>query len=249
MRAPARLALAASAALVALTAACSDSSGPGSTDTSAEVAARFDSIYVDAFARSDSGSNAYSARVELSTLLEIPAALGASPATISVTTANGVEHWKGYEFVELARPGQPVDSEFVLLAYRESAAHTVVVVFFDSTGAGMGGGVITNDTLSVSPSNAHATTQLASVGAACRTPASSLLNPEFEMPFYSSCSLATFKTSLSLSFPATTGVDPALASLSFPTTVINGIRVVDAVNESRRVQSMLHSLHAKMNHF
>ncbi len=248
MRAPARLALAASLAAVALTAACSDSSGPSSTNTPSEVAARFDSIYVDAFARSDSGSNGYSTRVELSTLLEIPAALGASPSSITVSTATGTEHWKGYEFVELTSPGQPVDSEFVLLAYRESAAHTVIAVFFDSTGTGAGGGVITNDTLSMTPNTAHGTTHLASVGATCSTPSASLVNPEFHMTFFSSCSLATFQTTLAMTFPTASGVDPALASLSFSTTAVNGIRVIAAANNSLRVQSMLHALH-KMNRF
>ena len=179
-------------------------------------------------------------------LLEIPAALGALPSTVTVTTASGTEHWKGYEFVELSRPGAPLDSEFVFLAYREAAAHTVIAVFFDSTGAGHAGGVITNDTLSVSPNTANGTTHLVSLGATCGTPSASLVNPDFHTAFFSSCSLATFQTTLAMSFPTTTGVDPALTSLSFPATMINGLRIVDPLNDSRRVQSMLHALHNQL---
>ena len=51
-----------------------------------------------------------------------------------------------------------------------------------------------------------------------------------------------------MTFPTASGVDPALASLSFSTTAVNGIRVIDAANNSLRVQSMLHALH-KMNRF
>jgi hypothetical protein len=244
MRIPARLGLAVSFAAIAITAACSDSSGPGNEDTAAKVAAHFDSIYVDAAARADTESDAYSARVELATLLELPAALGSVPTSLTVTTASGAEQWKAYEFEEL-NPAA-TDSVFVLLAYREAAAHTVLLVFFDSTGTGYQGGVITNDTLNFNPSHATASTTLSTVGTTCATPSASLKNPEFDHPFYASCSLATFRTTTALSFSLPGGVDPALASLSFPFTKLGGLKVTD-VSEEGRVQKSLHALRARLS--
>jgi hypothetical protein len=241
MRLLARINLAASLAAVVLTAACSDSSGPSSADQAATIAARFDSIYVDATAQSNNGSNAFTARAAIASLLEVPPAFGAVPSTITVTTASGNEAWKGFEFVDLTPPGSPPDSSFVLLAYREAAAHTVLAVIFDSTGSPQFAALITGDTLSAQPNAGNAATTLVSVGAACSTPASSLTNPEFDSPLESSCSLATFRTSLSLQFAAAPGFDAALASLTFAPTAVNGLRVVDPL-QGRRVNALVHAL-------
>ena len=240
MRLLARINFAASFAAVVLTAACSDSSGPSAADQATAIAERFDSIYVDATARSDSGANAFEARAAIASLLEVPPAFGALPSTITVTTASGTESWKGFEFVDLTPSG--TDSAFVLLAYREAAAHTVLAVIFDGTGSPQFMGLITGDTLSApQPTDTTGATTLVSVGAACRTPPSSLTNPEFDSPLASSCSLAAFRTSLTLQFPSSPGFDAALASLTFAPTAINGIRVVDPL-QGRRVNALLHAL-------
>jgi len=240
MRSSMRLGFLASLAAIAVTAACSDSSGPKAVEKAPEIAARFDSIYVDAVARSDSGTNGFETRELVASLLEIPAALGATPATINVTTASGSEQWKGYEFVELTAPNTTPDSAFVLLAYREANAHTVLVVFFDSTGAPQTAGLIAGDTLSAQPTSGSGTTTLLAVGDACATPASTLANPEFDSPLSSSCALATFRTSATLQFSTSPNIDAALASLTFTATTINGIRIVDPPDDSpgRRVGAL-----------
>lgn len=239
MRLLARFNIAASLATVLLTAACSDSSGPSVADQATAIAARFDSIYVDAKALSDSGASAFGVRALIASLLEVPPAFGALPSTISVTTASGNESWKGFEFVDLNSAAS--DSQFVLLAYREAAAHSVLFVFFDSTGAPTDGALITGDTVTALPTSGSAATTLLSVGAACRTPPSSLTNPVFASPFAASCSLATFRTSLTLQFSSAPGIDAALLSLTFAPTPINGLRVVDPV-QGRRVNTLLHAL-------
>jgi hypothetical protein len=242
MRPPVRLGVLASLAAIALTAACSDSSGPSPAEQASEIAARFDSIYVDAVARSDSDTNGFEIRELVASLLEIPPALGATPSTLSVTTASGSEQWKAYEFVELTAPNTTLDSAFVLLAFREANAHTVLVVFFDSTGAPQTAGLITNDTLSAQPTSGSGTTTLFSVGDACGTPASTLVNPEFDTSLSSSCALATFRTSMTLQFPTSPNIDAALASLTFTATTINGIRIVDPPDATpgRRLRALLH---------
>lgn len=237
-----RLGFLASLASIAMAAACSDSSGPKAIEKAPEIAARFDSIYVDAVARSDSGTNGFETRELVASLLEIPAALGATPSTLSVTTASGSEQWKAYEFVELTAPNTTPDSDFVLLAYREANAHSVLVVFFDSTGAPQTAGLITNDTLPVQPTTGSGATSLLSVGDACGTPASTLVNPQFDTPLSSSCALATFRTSVSLQFPTSPNIDAALASLAFSLESVNGLRIVLPPDDSpgRRIRTLLH---------
>jgi len=242
MRPSMRLGFLASLAGIAITAACSDSSGPKAIEKAPEIAARFDSIYVDAVARSDSGTNGFETRELVVSLLEIPAALGATPSTLSVTTASGNEQWKAYEFVELNPPNTTPDSTFVLLAYREANAHTVLVVFFDSTGTEQITGLFTNDTLEVQSTTGGGATTLNSVGDACATPPSTLVNPQFDTPLTSSCALANFRTSVSLQFQTSPSVDAALASLTFPLTTINGLRLVLPPEDSpgRRIRTLLH---------
>ncbi|MBK5188428.1 MAG: hypothetical protein JJD97_09285 [Gemmatimonadaceae bacterium] len=240
MRLPARLRIAASFVALALTAACSsDSTGP-STQSPAQLARHFDSLYVSAAARSDTFST-YGERALLMTFLELPAALGATPATVNVTTASGVEHWKGYELLEVSAPGTTVDSSYILLAYRDADAHTMIIADFDSSGALQEGGVITGDTIAVSPTNGSGTTSLSSVGATCATPSSTLANPQLATLGIGSCNLATFHTNFSMTFSTSSSVDPALANLSFSSATINGVRAVDAASTGavRRVRAML----------
>ena len=97
------------------------------------------------------------------------------------------EQWKGYELLDLTAPGDSADSTFVLLAYRESDAHTVVVAFFDGSGAPQQAALITEDTILAQPSSGGGATSLLSVGTTCRTPPSSLVNPQFDSPLASSC--------------------------------------------------------------
>jgi hypothetical protein len=241
MRFTARSGLALSFAAAALTAACSDSSAPSSANQASVVAARFDSIYLDANTRSDSGRNAFETRALLASLIEIPAAFGAVPSSITVTTATGTEHWQGYEFLELTPPADTTDSAFVLLAFRESNAHSVLIAFFDSTGTIVNAGLITEDTISAMPGSGGGSSTLVSVGSDCTAPPTSLLNPQFDSPLASSCSLASFRTSTTLTFPSVSTIDPALASLTISSASVNGVRIVDPPDNAttRRVRSLL----------
>jgi hypothetical protein len=248
MRSPARLNVAVSLLAMSFAIACSDSTGP-KEQTSAQVAAHFDSIAIDAAARSQD-HDSYGARGLLATLIELPAALGAVPAKVSVTTASGVESWKAYELLDVSPPGSDPDSSFVLLMFRDADAHTALIVFFDSTGTGVEGGVLTGDTISVNPTNAAATTSLTSVGSACATPAASLVNPQLGMLAIGTCSLAGFRTSLQLTLPTTVGMDAALTNVSFTNATVNGVRAVDqpAGASIQRIHDMLRA--AKANrHF
>jgi len=233
----ARLRVAASFVVITIAAACS---GDSTAPSPASVAAHFDSLYVQAHDLGDSNS-VYISRALLLSLFEMPPAFGASPSSISVTTASGVEHWNAFEFVGVG--SNATDSGYVVLAYRENAAHTMFVVQYDSTGSAVGGLMLTNDTLAVSISDGNGTTSLTSTGAACGTPSASLANPQIPEFEASSCALAKFLTSLSLTTQTSASIDPALASISISSRSINGIRLQDPAEAAvlRRVRAVLHS--------
>jgi hypothetical protein len=248
MRSPVRLNLVVSLLAVLVAAACgSDSTGP-KEPTAAQVAAHFDSIAIQAQAQSET-NEAYSGRSFLATLIELPAALGAVPASVSVTTANGVESWKAYELLAVPSTSS-ADSVFFLLMFRDADAHTALIITFDSTGTGDSGGIITGDTISVNPTSASATTSLTSVSSTCATPSTSLLNPQLASLTIGSCNLAHFTTSVNLTSPSTTGMDAALTSISFSNASVNGARVVDqgSGGSVRRVLDMLKTAKANRHH-
>jgi len=242
MRTIARFRVATSFLVIAIAAACGgDSTGP--SQSPASVAAHFDSLYVQAADLGDSIS-IYQSRALLLTLFEVPPAYGAGPSTINVTTANGVEHWKGFEFVDVTSDG--LDSNYVLLAYRESAAHTLLFAEYDSAGTSTGGALITNDTLGVHVTSGSGTTSLTSTSTTCGTPAATLVNSHITDFTFSSCHLAKFLTSLSLTTQTSASIDPALATISLSSASVNGIRVMDSAEAStlRRVRAILHSARA-----
>ena len=243
MHTPARLSLAASLIAISFLAACSDSTGL-KEQTAAQIATHFDSIAIQAAAQSDTAP-AYGSRTLVASLIEIPAALGALPSTIHVTTADGVENWKAYELLPLPSTG---DSSFILLAFRDADAHSALVIFFDAAGTGQEGGLFTGDTIAVNPDTASATTTLTSVGSTCSTPSASLQNPELGSLTVGTCNLATFRTSLAMSLPTTPGMDAALESLSFTNATVNGVRVVEESSVVRRAHDLLRAARANRHH-
>jgi hypothetical protein len=247
MRLPARLNIAVTLLAISAVAACSDSTGP-TGPTAAQLAAHFDSIAIQAQAQSET-NEAYSGRSLLATLIELPAALGATPSSVSVNTANGAENWKAYELVAIPSTNA-ADSVFFLLMFRDADAHTALLVTFDSAGVGNSGGIITGDTISVNPTDASATTTLTSVTTACTTPSASLLNPQLSSLSLGTCNLARFSTSLNLTSPSTTGMDAALTSVSITNASVNGVRVVEseAGASVRRVLGMLRAAKANKRH-
>jgi hypothetical protein len=240
MRLPARIGAAASFIAIAFAAACgSDSTGPSQSEQPSRVAQHFDSLAVQA--NTLAGDHpAFVLRTELLTLLEVNAAFGATPSAITVHTASGTEHWKGYEFLELSSSGN--DSTYLFLGYRDADAHTVAVVYFTGAGAVDQAALVTGDTIAVTPSDGSGSTSITQKGAACGTISSALLNPQIGDVSLATCNLATFSTNLSLTLPSTTGLDAALTSVSFTQSTVNGIFVIDAAS-SRRVKYLLHSIH------
>jgi hypothetical protein len=221
-----RFALAAAlVTLITIIAACGgDSTGPVSTPI---LAVHFDSLYVAAKALSAADTN-YDFRATALSDLELPSAFGATPATISVTSATGTESWKGFVFEEvMLNNGAPADSGRFLLAYRDADVHTFVATVQTADGALVATSLLANDTLVVPASSASGSITQTGTGAACATPPAALTNPVISTASQATCLLATYSATLSATFPAVAGVDPALTQLSFPLTTFAGVRFQD----------------------
>jgi len=232
-----RLALAAALGIVATTAACGGSStgpGGGGGPKAGTLAQHFDTLYQHAKASSASDTN-FNFRAEAISDLDLAAAFGAAPTNITVTTSTGTEQWKGFVFEELHDSSGVVDSATFIVAYRDSLVHTMVLSGFLGNGTSLGSYLLANDTLRIASISRTQSATLTSVGSACPTPIAGLVAPVIATAETTTCTSAQFDAALSLGFPATTGVDPALTSVSFPTTSIAGERFVDASTSGSRV--------------
>jgi hypothetical protein len=247
MRLSARLTLAATCCALVFTSACSDSTSPNNSQDAAHLAAHFDSLYVTAAALGDS-SDGYSRRALLLSYLEVAPAFGATATTVTVTTAAGTEHWKGFELEDVtSNGGTPSDTMYLLVAYREAEAHSVLLAFYGADGSIQDGGIFANDTLSIGASDGSGTTSLTTLGSACTAPSSSLANPMIASLTPLTCNTANFSTSLSLTIPSEPNVDAALTSVSFTSTTFNGVRIVESATGQgvvRRVRALLRNAHS-----
>ena len=235
MQLPTRLALAAT--IVATLAACGSSStgpGGGGGPKAGTLAQHFDTLYQHAKASSVSDTN-FTFRAQVLSDLELAAAFGAAPTTITVTTASGTEQWKGFVFEELHTTSGVVDSATFIVAYRDSLVHTMVLSGFLANGTSLGSFLLANDTLGIASTSRTESASLTSEGSSCSTPIAGLVNPIIAAAGTTTCTSAQFDAALALGFPATTGVDAALTAVSFPTTSIAGERFVDAGTAGSRV--------------
>lgn len=220
-----RSVLAATIAVLATTAAC------GSSSTSPKVtpilAAHFDTLYVAAKALSATDTNYNFRSIALSDL-ELPAAFGATPSSVAMTTASGTESWKGFVFEEVVTTsGTPSDSGRIFLAYRDADAHTLVVAVLLANNSFGGASLMSNDTVVVDASSSSGSITQTAVGASCPAPPTGLTNPVIATANQATCLLATYSAALTFDFPSTAGVDPALTHLSFTTTTFAGERFQD----------------------
>lgn len=200
-------------AVVSVLVACSDSTGP----SAAHLAQHFDSLYSAAAANESIGSRL---RAELVTELEIPAAFGAISRNVSVTTASGVEQWKGFEYA-INPDGSQFESNNVLVLYRDANAHTMLVASFAQDGSMNSAFLLANDTLGSISSDFSGSSVLSSSHAGCPDPPQ-LANPTLVPYVLSACASAEFTSSASAEFAIDPNVDAALSHLSFGSTVYSG---------------------------
>ena len=252
MRLAHRFTLLVALGIVSVTAAAcgSDkSTGPGNNEpppeTPASIALHFDTLYASASASSATDSN-YNFRKQALSDIELPAAFGVLPTTISVTTASGTEQWNGFVFEEVTNNGSVVtDSAYLILAYRDTAAHTMIAAGFFGNGNSLGATLITNDTVVAHATTNSGSASLVSVGGACATPPAALTNPIIASASQATCAKATFNAALTLAFAPKAGVDASLLAISFPSTSFAGERFQDPLTgtaETRVLSLMLQRL-------
>ncbi|MBA2685612.1 MAG: hypothetical protein H0U66_14080 [Gemmatimonadaceae bacterium] len=230
MRLSTRLLLAAAVAVIAATTACgSDSTGPpgGGDHTPGTLAQHFDTLYARAKASSVSDTN-YNERIQILSDLELAAAFGASPTSITVTTASGTESWNAFVFEEVRNiGGAATDSAYVIVAYRDSLVHTAIVTGVRANGTSLGASLITNDTLVVVASANSGVATLVSSGGACPAPIAGLVNPIIATGESATCVSAVIQAAHTSEFPARTGVPAAYMHFSFAARTFAGERFFD----------------------
>lgn len=221
MRGVARLFLVMTCCALVLVAACSDSTSPAATLDPAHVAAHIDSLYVAALAKGAPNEDDLA-------FLEIAPALGARPADITVISRRGTEFWRGF-VLEIVRTshGVPTDSTYLITAYRDSNASTILTVEFDGDGTYETGSMVTDSTIELAAAHGTGTIARASIGDACATPSSSLTSPYVTFFATMLCSSATFTSSATIGFPDLPDLDPALLSFTISSTAFDGVRILD----------------------
>lgn len=236
MRLTTRLSIAAAIGVIAATTACgSDSTGPPVDHTPGTLAQHFDTLYAQAKA-SSVGDTTFATRANLLSDLELAAAYGAAPTTVTVTTSAGTEQWKGFVFEEVhPDTGSLVDSAFFIVAYRDSLVHTMVLAGFKANGTSIGIELLTNDHVEIDASSHSGGASLTSVGSSCATPIAGLVNPIIVTAQSTTCLSAVFNSNLTLAFPAHSGVDAALTAFSFSATSFAGERFFDSSAPGDRV--------------
>lgn len=217
MRTPASQAAALFCILTFVGAACSDATGPG--ESALRLAEHFDALWAQADSQPGQ-SLGRAVRVSALTALETPIAYGADPTDIAVRTASGTEHWKG---VILA--GTPADASarpVSFLAYRESDAHTLLLVSLQPDGDAEAT-MVTNDSVVVLATAGSGAATKRSLDRDC-TSATTLANPGVALPSPTrfTCEVGRYTVHVSLIFPAATGVDPALRNFFVAETTVSG---------------------------
>lgn len=199
---------------MAIIAACGDDS---TGLRAADYARHFDSLYTAAVAND---ANPLSIRRYVLSDLEIAAAFGATPRVVTVTTASGVEQWKGVEFISQPN-GNLFEFRNVLAAYRESDAHTVLEVEYVSDGSVLRASLLVDDSVDVQGARVSGHSTVTAHRDGCPSPAA-LENHIVEAFTIGTCATAEFSSSMAADFAAIPDADPALTHLELGPTTFAG---------------------------
>jgi hypothetical protein len=226
-------------AIAATVAACSSSSSTGpKTQTPAQLASHFDSIYSSLLA---GGSDSDTEAAEfVAFFVESPAAFGASPVSVPVTTGSGAETWSGYGF-DYATAS---DSFFVAAIYPSTSLQNLFLVEWDYTSGtlAMYADGFVNHFAAFGPDSAAtgaasvSTLGTGSCSLQTGLAADSLISAAFAG---NTCTPITFSASASVTFQAALGFG-SLTTVSFPATTFNGVRLFggNAPGHATRIPSV-----------
>jgi hypothetical protein len=205
----------AASALALLVVACSDNStGLRSTF----YAQHFDSLYSAEVANH---SGIETNRSLVLNDIEIATAFGAVPAVIPVKTATGIETWRGVEYIADAKAPA---SRFYhdLVVYRETDAHTVLEVYFDSAGSAYFATLLFDDSALTGLPDVTGQSVLTSQHMGCPSPPT-LSNPGIATYALAQCTTAQFTDSITINFPESPVFDSSLRHLEFGPFKVPGV--------------------------
>jgi hypothetical protein len=222
-----RFLLGACALAVLVTACGSDSTGPKSSN----LALHYDSLY-EHLDPPGQLNPLLDLRANILSNIELATAFGAIPSEVSVTTASGLEHWHGVEFV-VNPNGSQFDFDHILIVYRETDAHDALMVHFASDGSAILAILEVADTLVAVPYTLLGSSDVKSQRDGCATPPT-LANPVIGPYSLGNCATATFTSSISEHPEARPGLDPALTTIEFGPTVFAGEVFTSGFGDSPR---------------
>jgi hypothetical protein len=204
-----------------LSVSCAGSTGPN-PHSATSVAQYIDALYKEAVVIANNDP-LYDTRLLFLTEAEYAPAFGAPATAITVATATGDQRWQvvAYEMVN------GTDSTYTFVAYSDDQLANVVVATFDPADPGnpLSVQLMANDTIFVFASVSTVAVSTVSIAGAC-VPVSGLTNPGLSAVASAPCQAGTFAGTVHAIFPVVTSLPPALASLTFSASVVQGARFV-----------------------
>jgi hypothetical protein len=219
------------AALVLAVTACGSDAAPSAPRT-LTLASHFDSIFVALRAKGTADDTQISVLVYA--YLETPAAYGAMPQTVTVTTDSGPQQWQGFAY-EMVGDNAFTDSMVFAAVYRDANLSQLVVAnlyydsagYFNPTGSYAQGAALGGLNL-LSPRGSDSTFTasggLVSAGGMC--PVQTGLKAEYQIGYYvggTNCERATFRVSFQATFFTASALGP-LSSVSVSNIALSGVR-------------------------
>jgi hypothetical protein len=204
----------------------SDISAPVETQTAAQLAAVFDSMYVSWWARATSCQGDYAGHRACDMyFLELAPAYGMLPVDVHVTYNGSVEQWKGVEIAQLnSSDGVTFDTTYWVAAYSTADLQHYLIEFQQN--GSLLSFLFLDDSTEVHTLNGTFTTTAMAASGACQ-PVSGLTNPLLAPYAGYGCSRMSFTTSSSVQFFGAVPGPTPVATVVIDGAHLSGLRFVN----------------------
>jgi hypothetical protein len=203
----------------------SGSTAPVETQTAAQLAARFDSMYVSWWARATTCQGDYAGHRACDMyFVELAPAYGVLPVDVSVSYNGNVEQWKGVEIEELqSSDGVAFDTTYWVAAYSTADLQHYLIAF-QQDGSLLSFLFVDDSTELHNLDGTFATTATPATGT-CQ-PVSGLVNPLLAPYAVAACTPMSFTASLSVQFFTSVPGPTPVATVSINGAHLSGERFV-----------------------
>ena len=253
MRISSRVGAAALVLVLVFHGACggSDSTAPVETQTAAQLAATFDSMYVSWWTRASTCEGDYAGHRACDMyFVELAPAYGVLPVDVSVSYNGKVEQWKGVEIEQLnSSDGVAFDTTYWVAAYSTADLQHYLIAFQQD--GSLLSFLFVDDSTELHNHDGTFATSATPVSGSCQ-PVSGLVNPLLAPSAGYACTPMSFTTSLSVQFFAPVPGPTPLATVSINGAHLSGERFVNVDTSSAaprrandviaRVKELLHSV-------